>query len=623
MSRQGAQRHRRRQDSQTTGTLGSPARQSRGLLVIAALALIVLTTVVYTDVWSFDYVGVDDPAYASRNANVSGGLTASGVQWALTTGEAANWHPMTWLSLMLDVSLFGDGARPHHTVNLLLHIANALLLFCLLAKSTGAFAPSAFVAALFAVHPMHVESVAWVSERKDVLSTLFWLLTMAAYTSWTRRPRTSRYLVMLTLFGLGLMAKPMLVTLPIVLLLWDAWPLQRLDGARTLWPRVREKLPMLALVVASSAATVLAQHRGGAVTSLDVVPLALRAQNAIVSYGRYIAKLFWPTGLTMYYPMPESWPLGLVLAVAAGLVAVTALALWLFRARPFLASGWLWYVVSLIPVIGLIQVGRQSMADRYTYVPAIGLFIMVAWGVAALARGRLTRTALTLVALAVVATSAVAARTQVSYWRDDLSLWTHALQVRLNLDDSRARLAAQDLLADNTMQAFVTFLERRLPDGSKGFDAADARHFLGLVFARHGQTPEAIVSLSEAVSLNPSSAGFHRDLGHTLADTGRHDDAIAEYQAALKAQPVFADAQNDWGVVLMAQNKAAEAIPHFIEAVRMQPDLVDAHRNLALALVKSERYPEAAKAFAEVLRLVPGDEQARRALDALQKRRGG
>jgi hypothetical protein len=540
-----------------------------------------LSLIVYAGVWSFEYVGVDDPIYVVDNSHLSEGLTPAAVAWAFSTSDAANWHPLTWLSLLLDVEMFGLDAGKQHAVNLLLHIANVLLLFWVLVRATGAMGRSAFVAALFAVHPLHVESVAWVSERKDVLSTLFWLLTMAAYAAWVQRPVLRRYLLVVAMLTAGLLAKPMLVTLPFVLLLWDLWPLHRFARAVLL-----EKAPLLALACISCIVTLLVQRSGGAVRSLEALPLGLRIENALVSYLRYLGKLVWPGDMTMYYPTPASWPVWLVAASAVVIVVVSGLVVRAASRRPHLSVGWFWYLGTLVPVIGLVQVGHQAIADRYTYVPSIGVFILAAWGITDLAsRSKVASRLLPIAACIVLVPYAVSARAQVQHWRSDLALWTHALQVRLDLDEGRARLAAEDLKADNTLSAFVALLEPRQPDGSNGFSPAQSRHFLGRVFARHQQIDEAALCFREAVQLDPA----------------------------------LAQAQYDLGVLLMRSGKSSEALPHLTEAARLEPRSAEVHAALGAALAGVGRKDEAVIQFQEVLRLKPDDAMARQALDALAR----
>ena len=386
------------------------------------MALIAVNIAVYAPVVHHEFVTWDDPQYLLGNPHVSGGLTGSGIRWAWTTGYASNWHPLTWWSHMLDVQMYGMSAGPHHVTSLLLHIVNTLLLFGLLHAMTGRLGPSAFVAALFAAHPLHVESVAWVSERKDVLSTLFWMLTVWAYLRYLRRPRLGRYFLMAAVFVLGLMAKPMLVTLPFVLLLLDVWPLGRVTLAWSTPQRsrvvelVREKLPLIALAAASSIITFVVQRQGGAVAASEALPLGDRVANALVSYMRYIGRMLWPARLAAVYPfsrpLPEWWVVGSLL----GFFAMSIVAIRAGRRYPYVAVGWLWYVGTLVPVIGIIQVGSQAMADRYTYVPLVGLFIVVAWGAVDLcARWPHRRQVLPVAAGLAIVVCSVLARVQVEY----------------------------------------------------------------------------------------------------------------------------------------------------------------------------------------------------------------
>ena len=386
-----------------------------------AIVLLAVTMMAYSAVGSFGFVNFDDPDYVYRNLQVAQGLTWSGVQWAFTTGHASNWHPLTWISHMLDVQVFGLHPGAHHVINLLLHLANTLLLFGVLQRSTGATGRSALVAALFAVHPLHVESVVWIAERKDVLSTLFFMLTLWAYVSYTHSPALRRYLAVFVLLALGLMAKPMLVTLPFVLLLLDLWPLKRVGVDA--WDRatatrlVVEKIPLFALVAISSIVTFLVQREGGAVINLEGISLALRLSNALLSYIAYIGNMVWPSGLAILYPYPGSIPMWKSAAALALLLAASAAAIMAVRRRPYVTVGWFWYVGTLVPVIGIVQVGTQAMADRYTYIPLIGLFLLIAWGGYDLpGRESSRRVPLAAVCVMMVATLGVATWNQSRYW---------------------------------------------------------------------------------------------------------------------------------------------------------------------------------------------------------------
>jgi hypothetical protein len=415
------------------------SQTSRYVFICAALS--VLTLAIYYQVHTFDFVSYDDPNYVYRNLHVQAGITVGSVDWALTAGRSANWHPLTWLSHTLDWQLFGANAGGPHTVNLIFHIANTLLLFLVLTRMTNALWQSAFVAALFALHPLHVESVAWVSERKDVLSTFFWMLTMWAYLWYVRKPGAARYLLALLMFALGLTAKPMLVTLPFVLLLLDYWPLERIgakqqktqgrERRRTFYRLVYEKVPFTVLSAASSIITFVVQQGRDAMVPLSDLPLKYRIGNAFISYAEYIEKMFWPSGLAVFYRHPgRNISIAYAAIAALLLAAATILILRLSRNRRYLITGWFWYLGTLVPVIGLVQVGVQGLADRYTYVPLIGLFIMIAWGVPdLLAKLRYRKTILACAAILTVAGMSLCTYVQLGYWKNTLTLFEHALTV--------------------------------------------------------------------------------------------------------------------------------------------------------------------------------------------------
>ena len=582
------------------------------------LALIAANLIVYASVWHHGFVNYDDDDYVTANPVVLRGLTWHGVAWAFTTEHAVNWHPLTWLSHMLDVQLFGLDPGPHHLTNLLFHIANTLLLFGLLHRMTGALGRSAFVAGLFAVHPLHVESVAWVAERKDVLSTLFWMLTLWAYVEYVKRPdlRRSdlrRYGAVLLFFALGLMAKQMLVTLPFVLLLLDFWPLGRVvigpnpargralsrDGWATAIRLVWEKLPLLALSIASSVATFVIHQRGGAVIILSAIPLKLRVENALVSYVAYIGKMLWPARLAVFYPYPQSLPAWLVAGAFLALVGISLAVIRAGPRHPYLPVGWFWYLGTLVPVIGLIQVGDQAMADRYTYIPLIGLFIIVAWGVPdlllrwplrriVLPSPFLTRIALPAAASAVILACAITAKGQFQYWEDSTTLWTHALAVTTRNNIAHNNLGASLADQGKTDEAIAHYSEAlRIKS-----DYADAHNNLGVALADEGKLDEAIAHYFEALRIRPDYADAHSNLGIALANEGKLDEAIAQFAEALRINPDSAKAHNNLGVALASQGKLDEAIAHFNEALRINPDYADAHKNLGVALVQQGQRPD-------------------------------
>lgn len=461
-----------------------------------------------------DFINFDDPDYVTNNPYVKNGLTWEGIRWAVTSGHAANWHPLTWLSHMLDVQLFGLNPYGHHLVNLLFHIANTLLLFFVLHRMTKALWRSAIVAALFALHPLHVESVAWVSERKDVLSAFFWMLTMGAYSYYVERPGIRRYLPVLLLFALGLTAKPMLVTLPFVLLLLDYWPLGRLaadvfadrNGRWALMRRLfLEKVPLFVLTALSSVVTFIAQRKGGLVESLEVFPLTVRIQNAFVSYVAYMGKMIWPDNLAFIYPYPNQRQLWQVLGAVLIVVAITMLVIRATKRFPYLLVGWLWYLGTLVPVIGFVQVALQARADRYTYIPLIGLFIMAAWWIPELLERWRYRDRVLAVSSSLILTCLfIATWTQVGYWRDSLTLYDHTIKIT---DDN-----------------YVAY-------GNRGY-----------TYAALGNYQQAIVDYDRTIEICPKYAINYFNRGTAYAVLGDPEQAIANFDKAIEIDPKFVDA---------------------------------------------------------------------------------
>lgn len=488
---------------------------------LLCLALALVTIVVYWRVSGYDFIGLDDPSYVYENSHVSSGLTRANIYWAFTSTDL-NWHPLTWLSHMVDVQLFGLSPAPHHLVNLLFHVLNTLLLFLLLSRMTDACWKSAFVAALFALHPMHVESVAWVAERKDLLSTSFWFLALLAYVRYASKPAIGQYLLVLFLFVLGLMTKPMLVTLPFVMLLFDYWPLNRTGMARNhmggtadtlntpavasfpVWRLLVEKLPFLLLSVCSCVITLVAQRQAGAVATIKALPLSLRMGNGLVSYVKYVGKMFWPVDLTIIYPLKD---VGSAAVMGAG-AAIGIVSWGVFRwgkKYPYLPVGWLMFLVTLVPVIGFVQVGEQAMAERYTYIPYFGLFLMITWGVAELV-GRLPRRRALLGAAAAMAITMAAAATsqRLGDWRNSVTMFSRAVEV---VDDY-----------------YIT------------------HNLLGLALEEQGRAGEAISHFRTAIRLRPSFAIAHYNLGLALALQGDEVNALAGFGDAIKYEPDYADA---------------------------------------------------------------------------------
>ena len=579
-------------------------------------ALLTVTAVVFRPVLENDFINFDDDQYVTDNRHVQQGFKRPEVVWAFTARDAANWHPLTWLSHLLDAQFYGLNPRGHHLTSLLLHLANTGLLFFVFSKMTGGLWASAFVAALFALHPLHVESVAWVAERKDVLSTFFALLTLWAYHHYTRRPGVGRYAAVAILFSLGLSAKPMVITLPLVLLLLDYWPLGRLSDAggtrgslriSTLAQRLLEKAPLLLLSAGSAAITLSVQKTGGAIQN-EYFPLSLRTLNALTSYAHYLWKMIWPRNLAVFYPHPGSdlpWWLG----AAAGLLllAVSIAVVRAGRRLPFLLVGWLWYLVTLGPVIGLVQVGRQGMADRYTYLPLTGVFIMVAWGAPALLSGwRRRDRALALASLLILPALGVRAHHQAAAWHDSLTLFSQAL--RATRDNWLAEYNVGLLLAGRGDPAGAAAHYRSALRIRP--DYAEAHINLGTILAAAGKFEEAGGHFREAIGRQPlmSRVGANTalvSLGNVLLELGRTDEAAGMYQEARRVDP--RDAAPLYCLALLETRRSnlpgAETL--YREALRMKPDYQEAANNLAILLVNLGRPGEAVGTLERLLELKP------------------
>jgi protein O-mannosyl-transferase len=623
---------------------------------LVGLGLLSVTLATYWGVLTCDFINYDDNKYLTDNPYVRGGLTLPGLRWAFNIGYAGNWHPLTWLSHMMDWQLFGPAPRWHHLTNLVLHLANTLLLFGLLRRMTGALWRSTMVAALFGLHPLHVESVAWVAERKDLLSTFFFLLTLWAYaiyaasrsTLYAQRSRRF-YLLALCSFALALMSKPMAVSLPFILLLLDYWPLKRVKYAAgkpfsfILHHSsfiILDKLPFFALAIGSGAVTVLAQRRGGAVVPIDALPLVARCSNAVVSYLRYAGKLFWPHDLAVIYPYVYHWPVWLAAGAALLLLATSWLALRLRRQAPYFPVGWFWYVVTLVPVIGLVQVGEQAIADRYTYIPSIGFFVMICWAAPQLLAGwPPRRPVLGLTAAAVLCACAVLGRSQVAYWRDSVSLFQHAVAVTHDNGIAHTALGA-GLAARNRLDEAIDQYQLAL-QLNPGYGLA--HNNWGLALARLGRYDEAVAHYRSALAINPQDVEAHYNLANALnpeyvdeaavpgtapnsrpdieqsrqkylstlaldpahvgawinlgnleASTGNYDAAIRCYQDAIRIDPGSAQAHYNLAVTLAnpqvrLSGKHEQIVAHFREALRLKPAWLEAMNNLAWIMATSDR----------------------------------
>ena len=595
---------------------------NHGLKLLISLFLIVTTLVAFEEVRNHAFLNLDDNVYVTENRQVQSGLTLKSVIWASTRMHAGHWHPLTWLSHMLDCELYGLNPGGHHLTNLLFHIVNTLLLFLVFKRMTGRLWMSGFIAALFALHPLHVESVAWVAERKDVLSTFFWMLTMWFYMRYVEGPGLNRYLLVLLSFTLGLLAKPMLVTLPFVLLLLDYWPLGRFQFAQSSGnlksPNfkstsrtdqksialciIREKALLFILSAVSSILTIIAAQRVGAAAPLETYRLGMRFANALVSYVSYIEKMIWPSHLAVFYPYPELLPIWKVAGAGLLLVFVSFLAILAARKRPYLVVGWFWYLGTLVPVIGLMQAGSQAMADRFTYVPLIGLFIMIVWGVQDILAGwRYRGVVLSISGGLLLSILIIITRLQVKHWQNDVTLFKHSVNANTNNYLSHSILGVALYQEGKSQEAIDHFSEalRIKPDHT------ETHNGLGVVLASQGRYQEAIAHFKEALKIKPDDAGAHNNLGLALERQGKHQEAMAHYARALRIKPDYAEAHNNLGVFLLRKGKNQEAIPYFTDALRLKPDYAEAHINLGLAYLMIGNRDSAMKEYEILKRINP------------------
>jgi tetratricopeptide (TPR) repeat protein len=548
-------------------------------------------------VWTFlpaihdEFINFDDDVYVTGNAHVQAGLSFATVAWAFSNIDASNWHPLTWLSHAADFQFFGLNPRGHHLTSVLLHAANAALLLLALHKLTGAFWRSLFVAAIFGLHPLRVESVAWVAERKDVLSTLFGLLALLSYADYAKKSpeKNSRrkifYALALLFFACSLMSKPMLVTLPFLLLLLDYWPLARIRNSESRIQNfkkcVMEKIPFFLLAAASCAVTFIAQKRGGAMDLLAAMPLSARCENAVVSYCRYLLHFFWPEKLSVFYPVVDHWPIKIVLACAALLAGITAAVIVARRTCPYLLTGWLWFLGTLTPVIGLVAVGEHSMADRYTYFPLIGIVIIIAWGAVELSsRWRFQIIGLSALSAAIIVACIFLTRQNIGYWKDSETLFRRAIAMTGDNYSAHCNLGNALLNQGRLEEALAEFQTAvKLKPGS-----VENHCNVGVALADLNRVDEAIAEFQKAVALRPGYGPAHHDLGMAFEQKGQLAEATREYELAAKLMPGSAGVHNSLGVAFAKQNQLDKAIEQFQEAVRLDPNFVPAQNNLKMAL---------------------------------------
>ena len=645
-------------------------------LIVALLLLVTIAP--YWPATQCDFVNYDDSDFVTANLHIQGGLSWEGVKWAFSnTEQAAYWAPLMWLSHMLAWQLFGSNPWGHHLINVLLHATNTALVFLLFRRMTGATWRSLMVAALFGLHPVHVESVAWVAERKDVLSGFFGLLSLIFYARYAQKvasgesphmvsgsrpsspspsvksvPSVAKnpcsceadvrlqsvathsaldYGLALVFLACGLMSKAMLVTWPFVMLLLDYWPLRRLrfsmppvgrwtlDVGRSkfvfspLASLLFEKIPFFALAVVASVVTFVVQKHAGAVTEGETLPLGARGANALISYCRYLGKMFWPTDLAVFYPHPGHWPIWEVLLAGVLLLGISVLLIAQWRRYPFLLMGWLWYCGTLLPVIGLVQSGEQAMADRFTYLPSLGLLIVIIWGAYELAR----RWWHHVIALSVMGSAAIIlclglTRQQIGYWMDGETLFRHAVEVTKTNYLAHLNLGNALGIKGQIDGAFSQYEEAlRLKPGD-----ADAQNNLGIVLFKKGQIDEAIRQYREAIRVKPDDAKTHCNLGTALGRKGQTDEALGQFQEAIRLKPDYAEARNKLGTALLERGQTGEAIRQFQEAIRLEPDDADAHNNLGTAFLNSGQIDEAIPQLQEAIRLKPDDAEVRNKLGA-------
>ncbi len=600
-------------------------RRSKRVTLLIYIALAAGIIIAYEPIRHNGFVKYDDASYIVENPHIAEGITQQSLTWAFTKSYSSNWHPLTWLSHILDYQVFGLNPLGHHLVSVLFHIVNAMLLFWIIKNITGAMWASAFVAAVFSLHPVQVESVAWAAERKTVLSGLFWLLTIAVYVHYTKKPQLGRYILVLLIFGLSIMTKPIVVTLPLVLLLLDYWPLERLriDGQDSgtsksaLW-LIAEKIPLLAMSAFLSMMTIIAQKTSGAISTSENLPLDYRLANVSLSYIRYIGKLVWPSALAVYHPHPRTGFSPATAMCAVVVILLTILSIYVGRRKKYVVVGWLWYVGTLVPMIGLVQVGAQAIAYRYMYLSMLGLLIILAWAVKDVVGSRIRLKMLTAVsAMVVLSALIILTRFQVGYWKSTLTLFEHTLAV------------TEDNPAAEENYGFVLSEAGRLDEAAAHIkkaiqlvpDYVEARHNLGRIYMKQGKINEAVECFSELAKHKDVPADVHYDLASALVLQKKYDEAIKELARTLELNPDYPHAPSTMAVALMSAGRTDEAIACFNKYLLLNENSTELHYNLAVALSMQKKYEEAIKHFTRVIELDPKNAGAlnglARMLDAL------
>jgi len=621
------------------------AQSSKSRLLLMGVCLVAAIIAIYWPVYKFDFVKYDDDVYVTDNKNIQSGFSLKNIQWAFTSGYASNWHPLTWFSHTLDYLVYKDFAGGHHITNILLHIANTLLLFYFLKKATDVIWPAVFVAAAFAVHPLHVESVAWIAERKDVLSTFFWLLTMIAYVNYAGGHKIKWYLSAFVFFVFGLMSKPMLVTLPFVLLLLDYWPL-----ARKISPRLFvEKIPFFICSVISCVVTFCIQHKSGAISDIEVYGLKTRIGNVIISYADYILKMIWPNPLAILYPYPaKGLPTAKVIISAIILLLISIYFIWLARRHKFVLFGWLWYLGTLVPVIGLVQVGAHAIADRYTYMPLTGLFIIIAFGIKEFVKKKNYKL-FGFLAVVIIIIWSILAFQQVKYWKDSLTLFEHTLKVT----GTNFIIHANYTACLNDIGRYSEAIEESKLLIAMKPESPEVRNDFGCGLMNAGRYNEALEQLHLALKYKPEFPQAYYNLGNTLKKLGDYNEATVCYQRAIELKPDYIDAYLNLAIAFNEQHKfqqaldicdkemkfdfdnvfvhgyramamaglgkTTEAIDEVRYVLKFRPNDVEMYRNLGILLIRNGQTAEAIKVYRQALRIDPNDKNTKLLLDTALK----